>query len=130
MNYEIKETRFLRQTCTNTSPGPSTAEHLLVQGGVTTQPALISGGRKMLRHGNEAFTKQKSPKAAMPHSQGDQVKLTSSPNLTFKAQEEPQHSQQLQCRLSLPLSSLLIKPKLKKTTQRKKNPSILSLLVI
>lgn len=85
----------------------------------------------MLRHGDEAFTKQKSPKAAMLHSHGDQVMLTSCPNLTFRAQEEPQDTQQLQCRLSLPLSSLLIKEKKpKKTTQRMKNPSILALLVI
>lgn len=83
----------------------------------------------MLRHGYEAFTKHKSPEAAMPHSHGDQVMLTSCPNLTFKAQEEPQHTQQLQCRPSLPLSSLLIKEKTQET-QRKENPNILALLVI
>lgn len=65
----------------------------------------------MLRHGYDASTKQKSPKAAMLHSSGDQGMLTSSPNLTFKAQEEPQHTQQLQYGLSLPLSSLLINKK-------------------
>lgn len=85
----------------------------------------------MLRHGYDASTKQKSPKAAMLHSSGDQGMLTSSLNLTFKAQEEPQHTQQLQCGLSLPLSSLSInKKKPKKTTQRKKNPSIPDLLII
>lgn len=83
----------------------------------------------MLRHGYEAFSKQKSPEAAMPHSHGDQVMLTSSPNLTFKAQEEPQHTQQLHCRPSLPLSSLLIKEKTPRNP-KKENPSILALLVI
>lgn len=108
----------------NISPNPSTAEHLLVQGNVTTQPALLSGGRRMLRHGYEAFTKQKSLKAAMLHSHSDQVMLTSSPNLTFKAQEEPQHTQQLQCRLALPLSSLLIKEKNPKEEKPKHSCSV------
>lgn len=46
----------------------------------------------------------------MLHSHGEQVML-SIPNHKFKAEEEPEHSQQLQCRLSLPLSSLLMKEK-------------------
>lgn len=56
----------------------------------------------------------------MLHSHGDQVMLTSSPNLTLKAQEEPQHTQQLQCRPFLPLSSLLINKKTPKKPKERK----------
>lgn len=75
--------------------------------------------------------KKKNPKAAMLHSHGDQVMLKSSPNLTSEAQEKPQNTHQPQCRLSASVQSFNKEKKNpKKTAQRKKNPSILALLVI